>query len=119
MNHDSALLTDLYQLTMLQAYFDEDMQERAVFELFVRDLPVQRNFLMLAGIEQALDYLENLSFTADELDWLRQTGRFKRNFLDWLKDFRFEGDVHAMREGSLFFASEPVLREAKSPRYGS
>ncbi len=110
MNHDSALLTDLYQLTMLQAYFDEDMQERAVFELFVRDLPVQRNFLMLAGIEQALDYLENLSFTADELDWLRQTGRFKRNFLDWLKDFRFEGDVHAMREGSLFFASEPVLR---------
>lgn len=110
MNHDSALLTDLYELTMLQAYFDEDMHAPAVFELYVRGLPPQRNFLMLAGIEQALEYLENLHFTQDELNWLRQTGRFKADFLEWLRDFRFTGDVYAMREGSIFFANEPVLR---------
>lgn len=105
-----ALLTDLYELTMLQAYFDEAMYRPAVFELFVRVLPPQRNFLMLAGIEQALDYLENLRFTPAELDWLRGTGRFRGEFIDWLRDFRFTGEVHAMREGSLFFGNEPVLR---------
>lgn len=105
-----ALLTDLYELTMLQAYFDEGMSQPAVFELFVRVLPPQRNFLLLAGIEQALDYLENLHFTAAELDWLRGTGRFRGAFIDWLRDFRFSGTVHAMREGSVFFANEPVLR---------
>lgn len=106
----SALLTDLYELTMLQAYFDEGMHERAVFELFVRALPPQRNFLMLAGIAQALDYLENLRFTADDLAWLNGRGRFRPSFIDWLHDFRFLGDVHAMREGTVFFGNEPVLR---------
>ncbi len=106
----SALLTDLYELTMLQAYFDEGMQDTAVFELFVRVLPPQRNFLVAAGLEQALDYLENLHFTADELAWLAGTGRFRPSFVDGLRDFRFTGDVHAMREGTVFFANEPVLR---------
>ncbi len=110
MKPESVLLTDLYELTMLQAYFDEDMHEPAVFELYVRSLPPQRNFLLLAGIEQALEYLENLHFTNEELDWLKQTGRFKQHFLEWLRSFRFTGDVHAMREGSVFFADEPVLR---------
>ena len=107
---DSALLTDLYELTMLQAYHDEGLHDSAVFELFVRVLPPQRRFLMLAGIEQVLDYLENLRFTAAELDWLHGTGRFKPAFLDTLRDFRFTGDVHAMREGTVFFGNEPVLR---------
>ncbi len=107
---NSALLTDLYELTMLQAYFDEGMDEPAVFELFVRKLPAQRNFLMVAGIEQVLDYLEHLQFTADELAWLGGTGRFRPAFLDALRAFRFEGDVHAMREGTVFFPNEPILR---------
>ncbi|MEY5097975.1 MAG: hypothetical protein RJA36_694 [Pseudomonadota bacterium] len=107
---DSALLTDLYQLTMLQAYFDEGLHETAVFELFVRALPSQRNFLLLAGVEQALDYLEQFQFTPAELDWLRASGRFKPAFVDSLRDFRFTGEVHAMREGTVFFANEPVLR---------
>lgn len=107
---DSALLTDLYELTMLQAYHDEGMRDTAVFELFVRVLPPQRNFLILSGIEQALDYLETLHFTTGELDWLTRTARFKPGFLDWLRDFRFTGDVHAMREGTAFFPNEPVLR---------
>ena len=108
--NDSALVTDLYELTMLQAYFDEGMGARAVFELFVRALPPQRNFLVAAGLEQALDYLEQLHFTADELAWLSASGRFKPAFLDWLRGFRFSGDVDAMGEGTVFFADEPILR---------
>ncbi len=108
--NDSALLTDLYELTMLQAYHDEGLHDSAVFELFVRELPLQRRFLMLAGIEQMLDYLENLRFTTAELDWLHGSGRFRSSFLDGLRDFRFTGDVHAMREGTVFFGNEPVLR---------
>ena len=109
MNHE-ALLTDLYELTMLQAYFDEGMQDRAVFELFVRRLPEARNFLLVAGIEQALDYLECLRFTPDELGWLADSGRFSSAFLQSLRDFRFSGDVWAMREGTPCFANEPILR---------
>ncbi|MCA9042642.1 MAG: nicotinate phosphoribosyltransferase, partial [Planctomycetaceae bacterium] len=67
---NSALLTDLYQLTMLQTYHAERMQETAVFELFARRLPSEREFLLAAGLEQALDYLENLRFATEELDWL-------------------------------------------------
>lgn len=107
---DGALLTDLYELSMLQAYFDEGMHAPAVFELFVRELPPQRRFLLLAGIEQALDYLERLRFTAPELAWLRGTGRFRPSFVDWLQGFRFAGNVKAMHEGSLFFGNEPVLQ---------
>lgn len=107
---ERALLTDLYELTMLQAYFDEGMHDSAVFELFVRALPAQRNFLVAAGLEQALDYLENLRFREDELAWLRDSGRFRDDFVDRLADFRFSGEVHAMREGTVFFPDEPVLR---------
>ncbi len=106
----SALLTDLYQLTMLQTYHAERMNETAVFELFVRRLPPQRGFLLAAGLEQALDYLENLHFTAEERSWLTSTGRFSPDFMAALADFRFTGTVHALPEGTAFFADEPILR---------
>jgi nicotinate phosphoribosyltransferase len=106
----SALLTDLYQLTMLQAYHDQGMEEAAVFELFVRRLPPSRGFLVAAGLEQALDFLEELRFGRDELDWLAGNGRFPRAFLDYLGSLRFTGDVHAMPEGTVFFPDEPILR---------
>ncbi len=106
----SPLLTDLYQLTMLEGYFKQRMDEIAVFELFVRKLPDCRNFLMAAGLEQALDCLEQLYFTAEELDWVKHNGRFSPAFADHLKDFRFTGEVHAMPEGTVFFPNEPVLR---------
>lgn len=106
----SPLLTDLYQLTMLQGYVDQGMTDTAVFELFVRRLPEGRNFLVAAGLEQALDFLENLRFTAEEIDWLRGTGRFNERLLAYLADLRFTGDVQALPEGSVFFANEPVLR---------
>ncbi len=105
-----ALLTDLYQLTMLQAYFDEGLEETAVFEFFVRKLPRNRNFLMSAGLAQVLEHLEALRFTQDDLDWLASTRRFKPAFLDYLGMLRFRGDIHAMPEGTIFFPDEPILR---------
>ena len=107
---ESALLTDLYQLTMLQTYFDKGMDNIAVFEFFVRKLPGNRNFLLAAGLEQVLDYLENLRFTPQELDWLAGCGRFHRRFVDSLADLRFTGEVHAMPESTPFFGDEPILR---------
>jgi nicotinate phosphoribosyltransferase len=106
----SPLLTDLYQINMMQAYLDHGTTDTAVFEFFARTLPPRRGFLVAAGLEQALDYLENLRFSADEIAWLQSTGRFKPNLIDYLHDFRFSGDVHAMPEGTAFFANEPILR---------
>lgn len=106
------LLTDLYQLTMLQAYWRAGMTGTAVFEFFVRKLPQKRNFLMAAGLEQVLRYLESLRFSEQEMAWLRSLGRFDPAFLDWLAAFRFSGDVHAMPEGTIFFQDEPILRVA-------
>ena len=105
-----ALLTDLYQLTMIQAYLESGQTDTAVFEFFVRKLPPQRGFLMAAGLDQALAFLENLRFSTDELDWLAKTGRFSARLIDYLASFRFSGQVHAMPEGTLFFGSEPILR---------
>jgi nicotinate phosphoribosyltransferase len=106
----SPLLTDLYQINMIQAYLDHGDTQTAVFEFFVRTLPARRGFLLAAGLHQALDYLENLRFSAAEIAWLKNTGRFKKNLLDYLGEFRFSGDVHAMAEGTAFFANEPILR---------
>jgi nicotinate phosphoribosyltransferase len=105
-----AVLTDLYQLAMLKAYHDRGMNQTAVFEFYIRNLPAQRNFLMAAGLEQVLEYLENLQFTRQERGWLKSSGRFPADFVDSLEDFRFTGDVDALPEGTLFFANEPVLR---------
>ena len=106
----SALLTDLYQINMIQGYLDHGETKTAVFEFFVRNLPPRRGFLVAAGLEQALDFLETLRFSAAEIDWLKSTGRFGQNLLDYLAEFRFTGDVHAMPEGTVFFANEPILR---------
>ena len=106
----SVLLTDLYQLTMLQGYHDSGMADPAVFEFFVRRLRPGRGFLLAAGLEQALEFLEQLHFTSGELDWLASTRRFSPDFLASLETLRFTGDVHAMPEGTVFFPNEPILR---------
>jgi nicotinate phosphoribosyltransferase len=105
-----ALLTDLYQLTMAHAYFEQGMAAPAVFELFVRRLPAARRFLLAAGLEQALDYLEGLRFTPGELEYLRSLGSFPEAFLAHLAQLRFTGTVHAVPEGTPFCAEEPILR---------
>ena len=106
------LLTDLYQLNMVQAYLERGQTETAVFEFFVRTLPDRRGFLIAAGLEQVLEYLETLRFSSEDLAWLAEKGRFKPALIDWLAAFRFTGDVHAMPEGTPFFADEPILRVA-------
>ncbi len=107
--HDNtALFTDLYQLTMLQAYFVEGMDDRAVFDLFVRRLR-QRNYLVACGLETCLRYLDTLRFTPADLAYLDTLGLFRADFLAYLADFRFTGDVYAAPEGTPVFANEPIL----------
>jgi nicotinate phosphoribosyltransferase len=110
MPETSPLLTDLYELNMVQAYLDKGEDGQAVFEFFVRRLPSRRGFLLSAGLEDALEFLETMRYSAADIDWLRSTGRFRDNLLDYLKDFRFTGDVHAIPEGSVCFPNEPLLR---------
>jgi len=109
-SHRSLLLTDLYQLTMLQGYFDHGMNDTAVFEFFVREMPDSRNFLVAAGLEQVITFLQEARYLAPELDWLATTGHFHHEFLSFLSAIRFTGDIDAMPEGSIFFPDEPILR---------
>jgi len=95
---------------MLKSYHDEGMDDVAVFELFIRKLPENRNFLIAAGLEQALDYLAQWQFSADELEWLRTHRHYSAEFIDYLAALRFTGDVDALPEGTPVFAGEPLLR---------
>ncbi len=104
-----ALLTDLYELTMLQAYLEEGFLEEAVFSLFVRRLPRRRNFLLACGLEDALGYLERLRFSEAALAYLSSLGLFSDRTLRYLSELRFEGDVHAVPEGTPVFGGEPLL----------
>lgn len=104
-----ALFTDLYELTMLQAYFEEAMLEEAVFSLFVRRLHPRRNFLLACGVETVLEFLETVRFEEDDLAYLESLHLFSDRFLRWLKDFRFTGEVNAVPEGTPVFANEPIL----------
>jgi nicotinate phosphoribosyltransferase len=108
-----ALYTDLYQLTMAAGYFAAaKTAETATFELFVRRLPANRDFLVVCGLDQALTYLQDLRFTPEEIRYLRQLPQLARAnsaFWDYLADFRFRGDIHAVPEGTVMFAGEPLL----------
>jgi len=107
--HD-ALLTDLYQLTMLQGYLEAGMTETAVFEFFVRRLPPGWSFFIAAGLAQAVDYLEQLRFHEADLAWLAASGRFSHAVVEYLGHLRFTGDVDALPEGSCCFPDEPIVR---------
>lgn len=104
----SALYTDLYQLTMLQAYWNEGMDEPAVFDLFMRRLG-RRNYLLAAGLDQVLEYLETLSFSEQAIEYLAEQDGFRDEFLEWLNDFSFTGDVYAVPEGTPVFPDEPIV----------
>ncbi|MXZ91495.1 MAG: nicotinate phosphoribosyltransferase [Chloroflexi bacterium] len=106
---DIGLLTDFYELTMAQSYFAEGMDGEATFSLYVREYPPDRGYLVAAGIDDALDCLAALSFNEESVEYLRSTGTFTEDFLDYLLGFRFTGSVRAMAEGSLFFTDEPIL----------
>ena len=109
-----ALLTDQYELTMLQAYWREQMFDDAVFSLFVRRLPAGRNYLLACGQGDALRYLENLRFEPEALEYLATFDEFGDGFLEWLEGLRFTGDVRAVPEGTPVFPQEPLL-EVRAP----
>ena len=107
-----ALLVDLYELTMAAGFFEHRIECRATFELFVRQLPPERGYLIAAGLDSALGYLENLRFTDEDVRFLREQPAFHTvsdQFFDYLRDFQFSGDVNAIPEGALVFAGEPLL----------
>ena len=104
-----ALLTDLYELTMMQAFVAEGFTGEAVFDVFVRRLPERRNYLLACGLDGILDYLEALRFDEASLEYLASLGMFSTAFLDYLQRFRFTGDVAAAPEGTPVFALEPML----------
>lgn len=109
----SGLLTDLYELTMAAGYFQTGFAAPASFELFVRRLPPQRNFLVAVGLEQALDYVENVRFSPEDVDYVRRHPAFRHvhnDFFEYLSRFRFTGEILAAPEGSIVFAGEPLLR---------
>jgi nicotinate phosphoribosyltransferase len=109
------LLVDLYELTMADSYLREDLNQGATFDLFVRELPPNRNFLVFAGLEPVLEYLESLRFTPEALDYLKSLKLFSNRFLSYLERFRFTGDVWAVPEGEIIFPPEPLL-ELCAPR---
>ncbi|MGO9943066.1 MAG: nicotinate phosphoribosyltransferase [Rhodoblastus sp.] len=106
------LFTDLYELTMLRAYGDCGMDDDAVFSLFVRQMPEDRNLLIACGLDDVLAEIERFRFSPDAIDYLRGLGMFSDSFLDGLREFRFTGDIFAMPEGTPFFPDEPVLEVA-------
>ncbi len=105
-----SLYTDLYQLTMLESYLAEGLTDEAIFDLSVRRLPLQRNFLLMAGVATVADYLQNLRFGAKQLAYLESTALFSQTLLDYLRGFRFTGDLLAVPEGTVVFAGEPLLQ---------
>lgn len=109
-----SLLVDLYELTMSQCYFIYKKKTCATFDLFVRSLPRNRAYLVSCGLEDILSYVKNLRFSKQDLDYLRKLSLFSAEFLKYLADFRFTGDIWAMPEGEIFFANEPVIRVTAS-----
>ena len=106
---DLGLFTDLYELTMSQAFLSQGMLATATFSLFTRTYPPNRAYFVSAGLEDVLDYLSNLNFSGRAIDYLRATGIFSGDFLDFLRGVRFTGSVRAIPEGRLYFADEPAV----------
>ena len=110
---NASMLADLYELTMAAAYFENNIPGEAGFELFVRHLPKNFSYIIAAGLEQALDYILNLRFTDEQIQFIRQHPSFRhisREFFEYLKDFRFRGDVWAVPEGTVIFSGEPLVQ---------
>lgn len=105
-----AIFTDLYELTMLQSYYYENETKEAVFDFFIRERKgANRRYYVFCGLEFLLEFLENLQFTDEDIKYLENIGLFKKDFLDYLRDFRFEGDVWAVDEGRIVFPGEPLI----------
>ena len=110
-NRNLTLLTDLYELTMMQGYFHaKDANETVIFDAFFRANPDGNGYSIAAGLDQVIDYINNLHFDKEDIDYLRTTGLFKEDFLEYLKTFRFTGDIYAIPEGTVIFPREPLIK---------
>ena len=115
MSRNLTLLTDLYQLTMMQGYFENHVNNHeVVFDLFYRKNPSGNGYAICCGLEQVIDYINNIAFTKEDIDYLRSLNIFKESFLDYLKDFKFTGEMDAIPEGTVVFPGEPLIR-VKAP----
>ena len=104
------LLTDLYELTMMQGYFETQENQTVVFDVFFRDNPNKGGYSIMAGLDQVIDYIKNLNFSYEDVDYLRGLGLFSEDFLHYLSGFHFSGDIYAIPEGSVIFPREPLLK---------
>lgn len=105
------LLTDLYELTMMQGYFkNHDRNETVVFDAFYRNNPCGGGYSIVAGLEQVIDYIKNLHFSQDDISYLRSVGCFDEDFLEYLSNFHFTGDIYALPEGTVMFPREPMVK---------
>ena len=109
-NRNLTLMTDLYELTMMQGYFNEDTREVVVFDMFYRKNPCGSGYAIAAGLEQLIDYIQHLQFTYDDITYLRSLGIFSEEFLEYLRGFHFSGDIYAIPEGSVVFPYEPLVK---------
>ena len=111
------LLTDLYQLTMMNGYYEKNIHEdTVVFDMFFRKNACDGGYTIICGIEQLAEYINNLHFSDDDLDYLRSLNLFSEGFLNFLKDFKFTGDIYAVEEGTVMFPGEPIIT-VKAPLY--
>ena len=111
MSRNLTLLTDLYELTMMQGYFkEESVNETVIFDAFFRTNPFGSGYSIAAGLEQVIEYIKNLHFEQDDVDYLRSTGLFGEDFLDYLLHFHFSGDIYAIPEGTVVFPREPLVK---------
>ena len=107
---DLTLLTDLYELTMMQGYFKNPTDQVVVFDAFYRQNPCDGGFAICAGLEQIIDYIRDLHFSPDDVDYLRSLNIFDEDFLEYLRGFHFTGDIYAIPEGTVVFPREPLLK---------
>lgn len=110
MSRNLTLLTDLYELTMMQGYFIQNNNEKVVFDAFYRTNPCGNGFAVCAGLEQVIEYIKNLSFNYDDIEYLRETNLFTEEFLDYLRSYHFTGDIYAIPEGTVMFPREPMVK---------
>ncbi len=107
---DLTLLTDLYELTMMQGYYEKDQDEKVIFDVFFRQNPCNNGYSVCAGLDQVIDYIKNLNFTYEDVDYLRGLGIFSEDFLHYLSGFHFSGDIYAIPEGTVVFPREPLVK---------
>ena len=106
----SALFTDFYELTMAQGYWKANMNQTVVFDMFFRKNPFNGGFSVFAGIETLLDTIVDFRFSEEDIEYLKEQKIFEQGFLDYLKDFKFTGDLYSMAEGTVIFPQEPLVR---------